>query len=381
LKVALVQFYSYHEEVLAPQIDFLLPDHEVFVAAPPSVLANDYVSFFDARTRKIRFSDKRYNHHSAFDIPRRTLSILLKYLILYRAIKKHRIDLVVFNTLTRPFHFALICLFFRQNKMVHIVHNAQHFTEPRKIKTLSLFKKNLFISADVYRYYVKRHEEAAPYCDWFLPCLSGLAPNPAVAKKPPPEDEDDKITIVIPGGVDEERRNFESFFNALKKTLPPPPPFEIILLGKITTEWKNQIDDMGLDSIVKYYTEYVPGEEMLKIISGADVIVFLIDNHIGENCRLYNRYKATGSSVFCLTFNIPCITSRDFMLDSALKNKAVYYDGSHIETVFEAIINGKLSKADFATLKTIPLPAEYSYSFQRRHYRELLEAANGQDKT
>ncbi|GHV70278.1 hypothetical protein AGMMS49928_17450 [Spirochaetia bacterium] len=134
---------------------------------------------------------------------------------------------------------------------------------------------------------------------------------------------------------------------------------------------------MGLESIVKTYTEYVPGGEMLETVKNADAIAFLVDKSIGENCRIYNRYKATGSSVFCLSFGIPCIVSDDFVLDCGLEKKAILYHGSHIETVFEDIMTGKISKEDFKRLKAVPLDNGYSPEYQRRHYRSLLGVYNG----
>jgi hypothetical protein len=109
---------------------------------------------------------------------------------------------------------------------------------------------------------------------------------------------------------------------------------------------------------------------MLRQIKNADAIAFLVDKTIGENNQLYNKYKASGTSAFCLSFGIPCIVSDDFLLDEALKNRAIIYHNSRIETVLFDIINGKLTKDHFKRLKQIPLPAEYSFDYQRRHYGE-----------
>ncbi|MDR2194237.1 MAG: hypothetical protein LBP19_07205 [Treponema sp.] len=130
--------------------------------------------------------------------------------------------------------------------------------------------------------------------------------------------------------------------------------------------------NMGLSDFVKTYTEYVPAQEMLYYIKNADAIAFLIDKDIGENCYLYNKYKASGTSIFGLSFGLPCIASSDFLLDSGLSEKAVLYPETHIEYVLSDIINGNLSKYYFNTLKNIPVSEMYSYRYQRRHYREML---------
>jgi hypothetical protein len=130
--------------------------------------------------------------------------------------------------------------------------------------------------------------------------------------------------------------------------------------------------NMGLSGFVKTYTEYIPPQEMLHYIKNADAVAFLIDKDVGENYYLYNKYKATGTSVFCLSFGAPCIVSSDFLLDSGLSEKAVIYSGTHIEEVVSGIANGSLSKEYFRKLKDIPVSEIYSYQYQRRHYRKML---------
>jgi hypothetical protein len=371
LKIALVQFYLYHEEVLAPQIDFLLPDNELFVAAPLDLFNHDYIIKFSSNIRKIIFSNSKYNNKNIMQILYRMVSIILKYLQLYKSIKQHNIDLIVFNTITRPFHFKLIRFLFKNIEKIHIIHNGQLFIDQKAIKSLSIFKKNLFISFDVYNYYINKHRQTSPIAfDWFFPDLF----NFFISDKNYDSQisSNDKITIVVPGAVEDWRRNYEGLFDALKTMQITDPPFRIVLLGKISVDGKKQIADMGLNEIIKTYAAYVPGQEMLRCIRSADAIAFLVDKNIGENCCLYNRYKITGSSVLALSFGIPCIVSSDFVLDNGLKEKAVIYPESHIEYVFRDIITGKLSKKHFEKLKEKPLPEVYFPDYQRTHYRTLL---------
>jgi hypothetical protein len=71
---------------------------------------------------------------------------------------------------------------------------------------------------------------------------------------------------------------------------------------------------------------------------------------------------------------MPCIASDDFPIDSALKSKAVMYPNTHIEFIFEKMINGDLKKENFAQLKNIPLPEEYSPEFQRIYYKKIINS-------
>jgi hypothetical protein len=366
MKIALVQFYSYHEEVLAPQIDFLLPDNEVFVAAPSRVFEHDYMAGFNSHIKKIVFDNNRYDKHKIMQIPFRMISILLKYVRLYKYIRQHTVELIIFNTITKPFHFRLIRFFFKKIEKYHIIHNGQLFTKPKVAKSLLMFKKNIFISFDVYSYFINNHHQIdSRYFDWFFP---GLAVFGSKSNSDNSEESNNIITIVVPGAVEYDRRNYDGLFNALNA----PPPVQIILLGKIAVEVQREIMDRRLDKIIKTYMTYVPGEEMLQSIEKADAIAFLIDKNIGDNCCLYNRYKASGTSVLALSFGIPCIVSSDFALDDGLREKAIIYPGSHIECVFQDIITGKLTKKYFKELKEKPLAPIYSLDYQRHHYRALL---------
>jgi hypothetical protein len=369
MKIALVQFYSYHEEVLAPQINFLLPDNELYIAAPKDAFSNDYIRPFHNSIKKFTFNDKKYNNRLVYDIPLRIFSILYKYFQLYIFIKKEDIKLLIFNTINKQFHFKLIRFYFRNVDKIHVIHNAQLFTTKRTIKALAMFKKNLFISIDVLNFYQKKF----PHIDkkninWFFPGLNNLISS----NKDEKNYCKDKIVIVVPGSVDCKRRNYEGLIDFLQKLDLKNVPFHIIFLGKISMDNQKMLINKGVNHIIETYTEYIPGKTMLHIIKNADAIAFLIDSSIGANATLYNKYKATGTAAFCLSFGIPCITSNDYTLNYGLENKAVVYEGSHIETVFNDIITGKLSKAYFKELRERSIPSIYSLEYQRSHYRSMI---------
>jgi hypothetical protein len=210
---------------------------------------------------------------------------------------------------------------------------------------------------------VSQNKIEAGLFDWFLPTLVNFIPK---------EDARtfEKFTVVIPGSVDCGRRNYEGFLAALS-TIPPSNNIQFVFLGKCPAQLQKRIIDMKLERFIKTYNEYVDGEKMLHYIKNADAVAFLIDKSIEENCRLYTRYKASGTSVFCLSFGIPCIVSNEFTLDSGLKEKAVIYSESHIENILADIAAGKLFEC-LKKLKNIPLPEIYSADYQRTHYRSII---------
>jgi hypothetical protein len=372
MKIALVQFYQYHEEILAPQINFLLPEHEIFLAAPQVIFKNDYILTFDRYIKKIVFNNNKYNK-KIFGVPLRIISIVVKYIQLFSSVKKNGIEMIVFNTINKPFHFPFIKILFNKTKNIHIIHNAQLFKTEKSIRPLLFFKKNLFISFDVYNYFINNHTKNIDKSifNWFFPCLNDFVPhgydnNPGILSE-------DKINIVIPGSVDDDRRNYNGLIRALDNIKDKELPFQIIFLGKISPKKRQLIEDKNLNHIIKTFAGYIPGTLMLFLMKNSDAAAFLVDKTI--NFQLYNTYKATGTSILCLSFGIPCIVSDDFILDVGLQNKAVIYPKDHIESVFERMINGDLTKAYFKRLKDTPVSQEYSPQFQRIHYKKIIESA------
>ena len=371
MKIALVQFYPYHEEVLAPQIHYLLPENQLFVAAPQSIFSNDYIRPFISSIEKVEFASIQVTSNILSRYFTRITSVLQKYLLLKKCIKNNCIQQIIFNTITRPFHIKLIKFFLKKVECVHIIHNAQYYTSPQVLKNLMFFKKNLFISNDVFNFFLNLHSDKIDQnlFNWFFPSLSGLNTSFNYNKT---LEATDKINIVVPGSVNNDRRNYPGLFKTLEKYTKTDQPFQITLLGKISTEDQQYLSNLGLTQIIKTFTEYVPGDYMLNFVESCDAILFLVDKTIGKNCSLYNKYKATGSSTLCLSFGVPCIVSDDFTLDHALKEKAVVYPGTEIDQIFNAIIEKRLTKEYFNMLKKLPIQKEYDTIYQRAHYRELL---------
>jgi hypothetical protein len=165
----------------------------------------------------------------------------------------------------------------------------------KKIKPLYLFKKSLFISNNVYEYFIGKINLTDPsFFGWFLPTLSGIPLENNISNVL----SSSKINIVVPGAVNDYRRNYSGLFDALKSLTVQEFPFTVILLGKMSSEKQNEINSMGLGHTIKSFTNYIPGRDMLYYIKNADAVAFLIDSKIGDNFQLYNKYKASGSSIF-----------------------------------------------------------------------------------
>jgi hypothetical protein len=365
MKIALVQFYNYHEEVLSPQIDFLLPDNEVFVLAPQNVLNNDYISYYKNYIHSKMFFDVKLSGILTFPI--KIIFTLIKYFQLYHSFKIEKYDTIIFNTITKPFHFFIIKTLFNRVTKIHIIHNAQLYLSKRMVAKLDIFKKNLFISQDVYNFYLSNRNglPAPSNFGWFYPFLSEeIISHPKNNKL-----LNDKINIIIPGAVMDSRRNYTGLFSALKKIEQEDTPFNLLFLGKCDTKKQKEISDLGLNRIITVFSEYIPGNEMLYYIKYADIIAFLIDSSIGENFQFYNRYKASGTSILCLSFGIPCLVSDSFKIDKALESRAIIYKDHNIESFFLDCIFGKITKESLQKLKALPVASQFSCKGQKEQYR------------
>jgi hypothetical protein len=373
MKIALVQFYNYHEEVLSPQIDFLLPDNELFIFVPPAVIDNDYIKYYKNKIhQKILFDIKI---SGILAIPVKVISILIKYFQLYGSLKKEMYDMIIFNTINKPFHLFIIKILFTRIKKIHIIHNAQLYLTKKYTAKLGMFKKNLFISQDVYDFYLSKTDElsTASNFGWFCPSLS----EQVISIPKNTKLLDDKINIVIPGTVTDSRRNYTGLFSALQNFKQEDMPFNIILLGKCGAQRQKEISDLGLSRMITVFSEYIPGHEMLYYSKHADIIAFLIDSTIGENFQYYNRYKASGTSVLCLTFGIPCLVSDGFVIDKALKSRTITYKDCNISSFFLDCISKKITKETLGKLKSLPIDPQYSRKNQKKHYCMEIGASYG----
>jgi len=376
MKIAIVQFYPYHEEVLVPQIDYLYNNHKLYIAAPESVFNNDYISHYKDKIHPIIY--KNHTRKKIFFLTR-IFSILYKYIILLKYHKREIFDIIIFNTITYKFHYSIIKLFLKNVKKIQIMHNSQSFIIKNNINYLKLFFNNLIISYDAYSRFKNDINllflPPSPPIDWFYPLLSLN-----IIKDKNNFNiifDDSYINIVIPGSVDEKRRNYSSLFSALGKYKNKHAlKFKIYLLGKISSNIIEKLKNDGLCNIIYYYTEFISGYDMINCIKKADAVAFLLDSKLGENLHLYNNYKVSGTIGLCLSFGSPCIVSDEFFLESTLKNKAIVYPKDNIDYILSQIESGVLTKDYFTNLRSLPLDSKCSYEFQQEHYIKTLGIEN-----
>lgn len=356
---------------MAPQINFLYNDHEIFIAAPESVHNNDYISHFKNNYNAIIYKNSPRGKTSFFS---RFFSIFIKYIILFKYHKLNKFDVIIFNTITKDFHFFLIKLFLNKVKKIHIMHNSQRFLNKKRLKILNLFFNNLLISYDAYNRFKNDIDNLIiplPMINWFYPLL----PFSIIEDKKcfNITFNNSLINIIIPGSINEERRNYSSLFKALEVyKFKNDLKFKIYLLGKISFDMLEKIKILGLENIIIYFTEFISGLDMLNCLKNTDALAFLLDSKIGKNFINYNKYKVSGTTNLCLSFGTPCIVSDEYLLEDALREKALIYPNDKIGFIFEQIENGSLTKETFLKLRSLPLNTQCSYNYQKEHYLNAL---------
>ena len=373
MNIVLVQFYPYHEEVLAPQINFLHHDeHKLYIAAPESVFKNDYLINLKEYFVPVLFKN---TYHRKFSFFFRIFSILKKYKILFKYHNKYHFDMIIFNTITKNFHYYLINKYFKNIKKIQIIHNSYPIIK-NKGKYLKLFYMNLFLSRDIHKYFLEslNLDNDDNLTGWFCPLLSDDNIN---KKNISINFNDSYINIVIPGVVNEERRNYNSLFNALEKYRNNTHlKFKVYLLGKISKEMIDKLINKGINDLLTYYTEFVSGDDMLNCIKNADAVAFLLDSKLGDNFSYYNKNKVSGNTNLCLSFGTPCIVSDEYLLENALKNKAIIYPNDNIDIIFDNIENGIVTKESLKELRSLNIDSQYSFSFQKKQYLKALGLTN-----
>lgn len=368
MNIAIVQFYSYHEEILSPQIEFLINHCNIFLAAPANVFENDYIKPYINLIHPILFKNHNYNK-SKLKFILRIYSILKKYFILFLNNSKYKFDLIIFNTINKDFHYTIINCLFKNCKKIQIIHNSYNLN----YNNFKLFCNNIFLSHNIYEKsknepkIINKHINFA----WFCPLLPlNLIEN---YKSNKIFFDPSLINIVIPGTVEAERRNYSSLFSALKKYKSKNElKFKIYLAGKINENMISVINNYKINHIITYFTEFISGKDMLYSIKNCDAVAFLIDSKLGDNFKYYNNYKVSGTVNLCITFNKSCIVSDEYSIEAALKNHVVTYQNDNFLTIFEKIEDGIITKEYFEKLNSKPIDEMYSFAFQQKQYLKSI---------
>jgi len=339
-KICLIEPCHSHEEVLFPMINLLRDDYDVHVLAPQSLLDVDILS----RTRRLYTGVPiRWDQEAARW--RRLLRMPGKYREIRHLVDSIGPEVVVFNSTYERSDLMLIDAFFKGIPKAQVIHNFQRFLKPGMRRIYEAFDLNLVISEEVYGY-VTEHQPEYRSLDYFLPIFFGGFEAGGGTAAPPPTEPDPILHLGVFGSAGNYRRNYQGLLRSLTAwgRSDRAPGFVLHLVGELPGEYRDFVNRHDLGHVVRCHDQFVPFEEMFRILRSVDIVLFLIDATV-RDCAAYNRCKITGSSTLIKGFRKACAASRDFKLDEILEDKCFLYDGSHVEELFESIANGSIDKA------------------------------------
>lgn len=301
--------HKYHEELLLPQINLLLQQgHKVHLITSTAIANTDSL----AQVRDC-ISIHSYTNTS------RILSKLKMLIDIPRYLKKHKIDLLVINTLDSTFCSKLLNLT-KTIASIGFIHNADNFTPGKK------FHASL-----------KKVGSALVLCDYISQYLKGygIVANPVYLTNfnqdthSTESTENQVVRIVIPGQLDYNRRDYQSLLDSC----PHDANIKIILLGNATKNdgpsITRKIKEKKLEKQFLWFDHYVPHTEFIKIISTADYIMPLIHS----NCTIYERYmkcKTTAAFMWAIAFKKPILMEKNFASIDEFSGSSLYYDLSSL---------------------------------------------------
>jgi len=337
-RICLIEPCHSHTEVVVPTLDLLYEAYEIYLIAPRSLFELDLLRSTQSLYRAVPIDWQQ--RHPRW---RRFLRMPAKYFTMRQLVNQIAPCCVFFTSTYREIDLLLIARYFKHVPKAQIIHNFQYFLRPGMHRLYEQFDLNLVISEEVHKYILEHHPQYASL-DYFLPisfdCFFRLHPlrNPSGVPTGP-------IQLGVFGAVDQGRRNYEGLFQSLRcwRRKSGAAPFVVHIVGKLPKEYRRFIARYELDELVRYYDHYVSFEEMFRVLRMVDIVLFLIDSTSSYR-QTYNRYKISGSSNLIKGFRKVCASSRDFPVESILRDKCFFYDGAQLEQLFEAIADGYITR-------------------------------------
>ncbi|MFC1503836.1 hypothetical protein ACFL6D_00310 [Spirochaetota bacterium] len=382
--IALVQYTNQHEEVLAPQIEMLKGFCRVEVFAPESIFETDLLRALSSEYNKNKVYAPK---HLLIKIIRRLVPFFFAWTC-YKKIRNKAADLavscVIFNTISSIYELCLIVFLFRKIPTIHIIHNMQHYAHMPRKHFLSYFKKNLFISKDVFDHTIRhciREEEVHRY-DHFLPILfdSFLSRKGTVGTiggyTGKYSINTELINIGIVGSVDMKRRNYRCAVESVKKANSSAGRclYRIYIISRISSRVRNYIYKSGMYDSFVYFNDHIPYAEMFHLIKRIDLLAFMADRSVKNN-KYYNTYKITGTSVLAKAFKKPCISSDEFRIDGSLRDKTLFYHADRFDEVLRKINAGEITKNTIKELaEKFSAEGSFDQTFQKERYLSIIRS-------
>ncbi|MEI7935617.1 MAG: hypothetical protein WCK27_02910 [Verrucomicrobiota bacterium] len=368
-RVAIVEPCHSHEEVVLPQIELLRAHFDLSVVAPRSLLNIDLLyetsHLYHARAFTAALAKNR---------TRRVLDKPWNYVAIRKVIREMKPSVIIFNSTYTSIDIALIRWLFRDYKKIQIIHNFQKFLGPLSRWLYRAFDGNLVISEQVHAYVTGHHPEFADL-EYFLPIFFDSFLSGGVGCMDVPAPACPQLKLGVFGSIENDRRNYLGLLDAVRRlgVSRDKAAFRVYLVGKAPQEIQAYIREHNLQSVVQYYTEFVPFRAMFALLAEVDIVLFLIDREV-RNTKHYNHYKISGTSTLMKGFRKAGASSTDFPVDSSLADKCFYYPGGDIGRLLSQIRDGNVAADDVRRrIATYEGKSLFSFSEQQARLVSIVQ--------
>ena len=349
MKIMIVEFNDFHEEVILSQLNFLIKERDI----------NIHLFINNNLSKKVDFY-KFLNNSLKINLIN-SKNKWTKFISLYKIreyIIKHNIDIVIFNTYECK--YAKILFKFINKSKISIIHNADKFLAHKTSKNINNFfvlNKTVFETI--------RNAKQDINISYFYPLI-----DYKIQRK---SNKNNKIKIVIPGLIELSRRDYLGFIELINTI--NLERYEFILLGNIL---KNDgpivykmLEENRLLNRVKIYKGFIPYDEYFTTISNADLIMPLIHPNV-KNFEKYHKTKITAAFTMSFSFKIPLFLYEDFKKLDEYRNFSIFYNLDSFKTKLNT-----LDKENINLIKNIMEHSkEISFEKQKNKYIEFLRKAN-----
>ncbi len=341
MKILIIEFNDFHEEVILSQLNFLIKEKNTDIHLFINESLNNKIDFYKflKNNLKINFIS---NKNSKW----------IKFIYLYK-IKKYilenNIDIVVFNTYECKY-IQILSNFIKKRKIA-IIHNADKFLikkTNKKINSFFVLNKTIFETI--------KNSKKNINVSYFYPLIEYNNEK---------KISNDKLKIVIPGLIELSRRDYLGFIELIKNI--NLEKFEFIFLGNIL---KNDgqivykmLEKKGLLNSIKIYKEFVSYEEYFSTISNSDLIMPLIHPNV-KNFDKYHKTKITAAFTMAFSFKIPLFLYDSFKQLNEYKEFSIFYN---FDSFIEKLNSLNRAKIDLLKIK-MKLSKKISFDKEKEKY-------------
>lgn len=302
-KVALIELFNYHSEVLYSHIKFLKDAN------------TEIIVFVDESSRKA-MSDLGLNVDTYFfDFNKFSSLLALRTFII-----KNNFDKVIVNTLqgSRALKFSILP-FPKRIKFVGVLHNTSKLETSFGQKIISKCINRFFLLAK----YVSVPENVSANIEvsYFNPCYFANYENRELSKG-------DEIWMTIPGGVSLRKKDFD-FLIKLAQHPMLKENVRFVLLGNIKRdngpELYEKLKEKNLLDRFKIFDSFIPNELFHSYIQQSDYLMPLIHPNTPQGEK-FTKNKISGTFTLAMGYGIAMLCHKMFENIEGFEYSTLYYE-------------------------------------------------------